>query len=119
MITTKSQYETVMNQIETLMSKGSKNISKEEGITIKLLAQAAQEYEQKIFNIRKPETLQGILELYMFESKMSQKKFAAFLGISETKLSFIINGKRRPDIDLLKTLHSKLNIDAAILLEAA
>ncbi len=119
MIQSKEQYDSVMQQINLLMGKGSDNISNEELITLKLLAEAAQAYEQKIYNVKSPETLQGILELFMFEAKMNQKQFAAFLGISETKLSFVLNGKRRPDVDLLKLLHTKLNLDAAVLLQAA
>lgn len=119
MIRSKEQYEKVMHQIDLLMAKGSKTITAEEAETIKLLAEAAQQFEQKIYKVKVPESLQGILELLMFESKMNQKQFAAFLGISETKLSFVLNGKRRPDVDFLKLLHTRLNLDAAVLLQAA
>lgn len=119
MIQSKEQYDSVMQQINLLMSKGSENISKEESLTLKLLAEAAQAYEQTVYKIKSPETLQGILELLMFEAHMNQKQFAAFLGISETKLSFVLNGKRRPDVDFLKLLHTKLNLDASVLLQAA
>ena len=119
MIQSKEQYDSVMQQINLLMSKGSENISKEESLTLKLLAEAAQAYEQTVYKIKSPETLQGILELLMFEAHMNQKQFAAFLGISETKLSFVLNGTRRPDVDFLKLLHTKLNLDASVLLQAA
>lgn len=119
MIRTKEQYEKVMHQIDLLMSKGSSSVTAAEEETIKLLAEAAQQYEQKLYKVKAPESLQGILELLMFESKMNQKQFAAFLGMSQTKLSFVLNGKRRPDIDFLKLLHTRLNIDASVLLQAA
>lgn len=43
-----------MQQINLLMSKGSENITNEESLTLKLLAEAGQAYEQKNYQIKSP-----------------------------------------------------------------
>jgi HTH-type transcriptional regulator/antitoxin HigA len=55
----------------------------------------------------------------MFEMNLRQKQLAKILGISETRISELLTGKRKINIELAKKLHAKLNIDAHFILEAA
>lgn len=119
MIQSKTQYDAVMQQINTIMQKGSKTITTEEEAVLRVLSESAQAFEEQYYQIKGPVTVGSLLELYMYEHALNQRELAALLGISPTKLSFLINGKRRPDVDLLKSLHRLLRLDAAVLLETA
>jgi HTH-type transcriptional regulator/antitoxin HigA len=60
-----------------------------------------------------------MLELKMYERRLKQKELAELLGISATRLSEVMQGKRKVNIDLAKRLHSVLKIDAEFILEQA
>jgi len=114
-----ADYNAVMAKIDRLMAKGSENISKKELAEIKSLAIAIQAYEQEKYVIDLPTTLAGMIEMKMYELKLKQKDLAQQLNISTAKLSLIMNGKQKPDVAFLKSVHSKLKIDASFLLEHA
>ncbi|HEY4322952.1 MAG TPA: helix-turn-helix domain-containing protein [Mucilaginibacter sp.] len=118
-ITSEADYNTVMAKIDGLMAKGSGNVSKEELAEIRALAVSAQSFEQEKYVIEAPTTLTGMIEMRMFELKLKQKDLAEKLNVSNAKLSLIMNGKQKPDIDFLKAVHSQLQIDAEFILEHA
>ena len=60
-----------------------------------------------------------MVELKMFEQKLKQKDLATLLGVETSRLSEVMNGKRKVNIDLAKRLHQKLNIDADFILAVA
>jgi HTH-type transcriptional regulator/antitoxin HigA len=80
---------------------------------------AAQAYEKSIYKIPAPKTLEGLIELKMYERKLKQKELARLLGVGEPKLSQIMSRKRKPDVAFLKAAHTHLGIDGNILLEFA
>jgi len=82
------------------------------------IAKAIETFEdnQKLMPLA-PQTLVGMIELKMYERRMNQKQMAAELGITTTRLSEILNGKRKPNLDLVKRLHDRLEIDAEFILE--
>ena len=55
----------------------------------------------------------------MFELKYKQRDLASLLEITPTRLSEIMNGKRKVNMDLAKRLYKKLNIDPQFILENA
>ena len=64
-----------------------------------------------------PATLAGWLEVEMFRLRMRQKQFAKLLGVSESRLSEIMNGRRAPNLDFVKRLHTTLHVSGDKLLE--
>ena len=60
-----------------------------------------------------------MIELRMYELKLTQSKLAKMLGVTDAKLSQILNGKRNPDVSFLKAVHQKLKVDAGFLLTHA
>ncbi len=64
-----------------------------------------------------PSTLAGWLEVEMFRLRMRQKQFAKLLGVSESRLSEIMNGRRAPNLDFIKRLHTTLHVPGDKLLE--
>ena len=55
----------------------------------------------------------------MYERKLKQKEMATVLEVNESKLSRILRGQTKPDVDFLKAAHTKLGIDGNKLLEFA
>ena len=115
-IKTEAQYKRAMDEILTLMNKGEVNLSKPETDKLRGMALAAQAYEKSIYTIPPPSTLEGMIELKMYERRLKQKELAKLMGLSEPKLSQILTGKRAPDIAFLKAAHQRLGIDASFLL---
>jgi len=118
-INNEADYDQVMAKIDSLMAKGSGNVTKDELVEIRSLALSAQAYEQNKYVIEAPTTLIGMIEMRMFEMKLKQKELAKKLNVSDAKLSMIMNGKQKPGIDFLKAVHSELKIDADFILEHA
>lgn len=118
-IKTETEYKKVMSTILELMNKGVSNQTKAERQKLQAMALAAQEYEKSRFIISPPKTIDGMIELKMFERKLKQKDLAKIMGIGEAKLSQILSGKRNPDVPFLKAAHQKLGIDASFLLTHA
>ncbi len=115
-IKTEPQYRRAMAKILTLMNKGEANLSISQSDQLRQLAVSAQSYEKSIYTIPPPTTLEGMIELKMYELKLKQKELAKLMGLSEPKLSQILTGKRVADVAFLKAAHQKLGIDASFLL---
>ncbi len=111
-------YKGVMSQIDLLMSKGSTQVTKSELGEIRKLSLAAQQYEQNKYEIDPPSTLAGIIEMKMYDMRLKQKDVARKLNVSDAKLSLILKGKQKPDIQFLKAVHKELQVDADLLLNA-
>lgn len=111
-----ADYSDMMARIDALMSKGSKNVSLEELVEIKSLAIESQRYESQQYYVEPPSTLTGMIEMRMYEMRLKQKDLARKLNISDAKLSMIMNGKQKPDVDFLKAVHTELKVDAEFIL---
>lgn len=118
-IKTEEQYQDIMAEIDALMKKGEEALSSREASKLRELALAAQGYEKRLYTIPPPQTLEGIIELKMFEHRLTQKALAKLLGMGEAKVSQILNRKRSPDVAFLKAAHQKLGIDGNLLLAYA
>ncbi|MBS1664800.1 MAG: helix-turn-helix domain-containing protein [Bacteroidetes bacterium] len=118
-IKTEVQYKRAMDEILTLMNKGEDNLSKSQSDKLRSLAKAAQAYEKSVYTIEPPTTLEGMIEFKMYERRLKQKELAKLMGLSESKLSQVLTGKRPPDVAFLKAAHQKLGIDASFLLNHA
>ncbi|MEJ7693316.1 helix-turn-helix domain-containing protein [Daejeonella sp.] len=115
-VTGEEKYKEIMKRVDSLMAKGSERVSKKELVEIRELAVSLQDYEQKKYVIDPPSTLAGMIEMRMFEMRLKQKDVAKKLRISDAKLSLIMNGKQKPDVDFLKAVHTELKVDAEFIL---
>ena len=120
LIATDKDYQETMIAIYELMNKGEANLILAEIEQLKLMTLAAEKYEDEILHLkpgRQPKSLPEVIELFMYENKLSQAKLADRLGMGKPKLSQILNGKRQPDVLFLKALYRKLNLDPKIILD--
>ena len=118
LIANKEAYDLTMKEIDALMQQGENNLDKTELTRLKSLAIAAEAFEDREDPLPSPTGLAELVRMQMFRLKLTQQFTARLLGVSEAKLSLIMNGKQRPDVAFIKALHSKLDLDANQVLEA-
>jgi HTH-type transcriptional regulator / antitoxin HigA len=119
-ISNESEYRIALAAIEPLLMKGFSQLTAEEDEELACITSLIQEYESAHYPLPfKPKTMVEMLELKMFEQKLKQKDLAKVLDVTENRLSEVMNGKRKVNMDLAKRLHLKLNIDAKFILAHA
>ena len=121
-INTKKEYHETMVSIYNLMNKGEKNLTASELKKLSAMSEDAERFEDEVLQLRpqkQPETIPALVELKMFENKMTQAKLAVEIGQAKSKVSEILSGKRKPDLPFLQGIHRVLKIDADFLLKHA
>jgi HTH-type transcriptional regulator / antitoxin HigA len=121
---TKKEFEIAekkMNQLLAIATKrgGFSRLTKKESTELNKYTQTVKSYEDMHYTIALPQTVQGLIELKMFENNLKQKELAKLLHITDTKLSEIMHNKRKPSISFLKAMHQILGIDGNLLLKIA
>ncbi|MBK8555807.1 MAG: helix-turn-helix domain-containing protein [Lewinellaceae bacterium] len=123
-IKTEEEYRQVMDKIETYLHTatqggGFHTLEAEARGDLHDLSRMAEAWEDGIplMPIRQPQTLVEMIELKMYERKLNQKQLAALLGISASRLSEVMQGKRKVNMDLAKLLYQKLGLSAEFILE--
>jgi HTH-type transcriptional regulator / antitoxin HigA len=127
-IKNESEYQRVMSEIDFFLKKatyegGFGSLTPNDTERLRVLALQAEAYEDAIpimpLQVPKPQSLSEMLSLKMFQLKLKQKDLAAMLDITPTRLSEVMTGKRKVNMDLAKRLYQKLSIDPAFILEKA
>lgn len=126
--TTRQQYDEAKAKVEQLIAeataKGMLESDMDNDYTreIALLSQQMAEYEDEYLNIlplRQKSPLISTIEDYFYTHNMRQKDGARLLGINESQFSQIMSGRRRISMSFAKRLHSKLGINADLILQYA
>ena len=127
-LTTREQYDEVKNQVEQLIeeatAKGLLEPDRDNSYTreIARLSQLMAAYEDEYLNIlplREKTPLIRSIEDYFYAHNLRQKEGAKLLGINESQFSQIMSGRRKISMSLAKRLHSKMGIDANLILTFA
>ena len=116
MISTEKDYKQAFTQLDELI--GRMGTDPEQQKEARAVAEAIQAYEQAHVPFPKPTTLIGMIELKMYERRLKQKDLALLLNVETSRISELLNGKRKLTLDLAKQLHEKLDIDGNFILEA-
>ncbi len=111
--------ENKMNQLLEIVTEkgGFEFLNQKEAKELAKQTEIVRLYEDEHFVIPLPESLQGMIELKMFEKKLKQKDLAKLLQTSDTQLSEIMHKKRKPSVAFLKSVHQFLGIDGNLLLK--
>ena len=119
-------YIDVMNELETIVQKAHKTggfdaLKIEESQNFEHLSLLANAYEKQIrgLSINKPDSITEAVKIKMMHLRLKQKEMAELLGIAESRLSEVLSGKRRVNMDLAKKLHTILHIEAEFILQTA
>ena len=84
-------------------------------LELDMLSDMVEEYEDIHYPIGKP-TLIDIIKLRLYEMGITQSKLAEMLGLSNARVSEILNGKSEPSLKIGRELSRQLNIDPEIVL---
>jgi len=111
------EYKLKLERLEDLLKQLTTKGKLSKGLQMELdkISDQIADYEEKQFPFQ-PESLIEMIELRMYQRKLKQKDLAKILGTTPSRISEILNGKRNLTMELAKSLHRKLNIDANLIL---
>jgi HTH-type transcriptional regulator / antitoxin HigA len=104
-IKSKKQYDKSLQRFEEIFL--AKNNSKE-GKEAQLLALVIKDYESKHYKIDAPDPVEAI-KYRMKQLQLSKKELGEILGYT-SRVSEILNRKRKLTLEMVRNLHEKLNI---------
>lgn len=115
-IKSKEVYDLTMVEIDLLMKKGEENLTVKEMNRLRLLSEAAENFEDTHDPLPLPNNLPEMIRMRMYQLHLNQSYIAQLLGVSDAKFSMIMSGKQKPDIYFIKAIHDKLQVDANLIL---
>lgn len=127
-LTTREQYDATKARVEQLIAEATAKgmlepeMDNEYTQEISHLSQQMATYENEYLNIlplRQKSPLISSIEEYFYAHGLKQKEGAKLLGVNESQFSQIMSGRRRISMSFAKRLHSKLGINAELILEYA
>ena len=84
-------------------------------LELDMISDMVEEYEDIHYPFGKP-SLIDVIKLRLYEMGITQSKLAEMIGLSNARVSEILNGKSEPSLKIGRELSKKLNIDPAIVL---
>ena len=125
-LTTRQEYDETKAIVEALISEATEKgmlepemdneYTRQISELSKLMATYEDEY-MDVLPLREKSPLIRSIEDYFYARNMKQKEGTQLLGINESVFSQILSGKRRITMPIAKRLHSKLGINADMILE--
>jgi antitoxin component HigA of HigAB toxin-antitoxin module len=117
-IENKQQYYTAMAEIESYLQKGFSKLTDQEDNRLDELSRAVEAWEIKQYPMPVNPKFTDIVLYVMQKKGLSQSDLSQDLGVSPSLLSEILNGKKQPNIDIVKNMHLHFHIDGNLLLES-
>ena len=119
---TNKEYHLANTQMEKMLQVatnkgGFENLTPKETETLMKHTNIVNLWEEENVVIPQPQTLQGVIELKMYENKLKQKDLAKLLHTSTTQLNEILHKKRKPTLAFLKSVNQSLGVDGNLLLK--
>ncbi|WP_090152382.1 transcriptional regulator [Dyadobacter soli] len=114
-VTNDEEHAAILKKVDVLMRISEANTTREQRQHIRAMGEALMAYEQSIYEIPEPSTLEGILERQMYEMRMKHQDLAQMLGISQEELEMIMWEDKRAEIELLNVIREKLDISAEVI----
>ena len=117
-VETQKQYEEALKKIEELMVKVNNNHSYDnpDFVMMDRLSDLVADYEDHHYTIEVPSLIE-VIKLRMYEMELKQSDLAHKLGVSTSRISEYLRGKRDITLDVARKLHSQLKIDGDIILQ--
>lgn len=117
MIKTEQQYNEILKKTDLLMKKGEKKLTVNDVTELEKMIAEVVAYEEKTIRLPAPKTISEMVELRLFQQKMTQAEFARKAGLGLPKVNQIIKGKRPVDVPFLKAIYTQLNVPADFILD--
>lgn len=109
-IKTENDYNKFLKRLEVIFDAAPNS---KDGDEAEILALLIDEYENKFFPIDAPDPIEAI-KIRMEEMNMKQKDLVGVIG-GKSRVSEILNKKKRLTVDMIRELESVLNISASVL----
>ncbi|MFK5882306.1 MAG: DNA-binding protein [Sulfurospirillum sp.] len=104
-IKTEQDYSSTLSQIESLMNANPNTNEMDE---LEVLTTLAEAYEEQHYKIEAPDPIEAI-KFRMEQEGLKQKDLVAIVG-SKSRVSEILNKKRKLTIEMIRNLHTQLHI---------
>jgi len=104
-IKTQEDYDNTLNQIETLMDAKPNTHQMDE---LEVLTTLVEAYEEQHYAIDAPDPIAAI-KFRMEQEGLKQKDLVSIVG-SKSRVSEILNKKRKLTIEMIRNLHKQLHI---------
>jgi len=104
-IKTEQDYTNALNKIESLMDAKPNTAQIDELEVLTILVEA---YEEQHYKIEAPDPIEAI-RFRMEQEGLKQKDLVTIVG-SKSRVSEILNKKRKLTIEMIRNLHSQLHI---------
>ncbi|MCD8310631.1 MAG: helix-turn-helix domain-containing protein [Prevotellaceae bacterium] len=116
-IENETQYRWAEHRVEELLPLVTDNTPTDDPnyIEMVLLSNLVADYCDEHYAVGTP-TLVDMIKLRMYEMGLTQIALSKLLGISPSRISEYLTGKKQPTLDQARTISKKLNIEPAIVL---
>jgi len=115
-VKTATDHAWAMDQIDELMLK--EELSEGEVRHLEVLAILVEKYESEHFPVQLPSTVEAI-EFRIDQLGINRSQLATLIDFPKSRVSDVLNGTRKPSLDMMRALHEKLGIPADVLLGKA
>ena len=112
-IKTKKDHKEALKRVYDLMQKNLKPGSLQSS-ELELLSILIEKYEDENFNILPPDPIEAI-KFRMDQLGMNRSELASYIG-HKSRVSEILNGKRKLTLSMIRTLNRRLKIPAESLI---
>jgi len=109
-IKTENDYEKALKRLEFIFDAPSES---KEGDEAEILSMLIDTYENKYFPIEAPDPIEAI-KIRMEELNLKQKDLIGIIG-GKSRVSEILNKKKKLTVDMIRELESMLHISASVL----
>ena len=124
-ITTEKEYRSVCQQMNAIIGKGTKlgdmellpELDKNEYIRLSEMVRKWESVHYSFPIVVNPLVVN--IRSKMEEMNLTQKGVAQMIGVDEARISEIMRGKRRINLNIAKKLNTRLHIPADVILEFA
>ncbi|MBE7640305.1 transcriptional regulator [Salegentibacter sp. BLCTC] len=111
-IKTKKDYEQALQRLEVIFDADS---SSKEGDEAEILSLLIENYENQHYPIEAPDAIEAI-KIRMEEMNLKQKDLVGIIG-GKSRVSEILNKKKRLTVDMIRELERVLHISASVLVK--
>jgi len=109
-IRTEKDYEKALKRLEKIFDASSKSI---EGDEAEILSLLIENYENQFYPIEAPDPIEAI-KIRMEEMNIKQKDLVGVIG-GKSRVSEVLNKKKRLTVDMIRKLEDMLHLSASIL----